>query len=63
MPDISLCNNRECPLRAECYRYRAVPTSTVQTYTAFEVPEGEDRCEFFMDIEGQTVRPLEEVRE
>jgi len=55
MPDISMCINSECPKRMGCYRFMAVPTSPVQTYTEFQVPEGQDRCEFFMKIARQAV--------
>ena len=26
MPDITMCINKECPLRMKCYRFTAVPT-------------------------------------
>ena len=31
MPDISMCCTVTCPKRAECYRYRAVPTPDKQS--------------------------------
>ena len=33
MPDITLCADGKCPLRLQCYRYRAAPTA-YQSYTA-----------------------------
>ena len=35
MPDITLCTNRECPMRGDCYRARAVP-SELQWVTRYE---------------------------
>jgi hypothetical protein len=26
MPDISMCRNKECPLRSKCYRFLATPS-------------------------------------
>jgi hypothetical protein len=35
MPDISMCANKECALRMECYRYRAVPNPYRQSWSNF----------------------------
>jgi hypothetical protein len=44
MPDISMCQNKLCPKKAECYRYTAKP-SMRQSYCAFEYKDG---CEHYM---------------
>lgn len=67
MPDISMCCNRDCPLRAPCYRYRAVPNPDWQAYTRFE-PKGvsPDRvdCEWFASVvPGDRIRSMEEIEE
>jgi hypothetical protein len=48
MPDITMCLNKECPMRNECYRYRAIPNE-YQYYSTF-TPE-EEKCEHFYPIE------------
>jgi len=45
MPDITMCQGRDCPKREECYRYTAKPDPLRQSYAAFDMEEGE--CEYF----------------
>lgn len=35
MPDITMCVNKDCPIRAACYRYRAKPNDW-QSFARFE---------------------------
>jgi len=49
MPDISMCENRKCPKRNKCYRFRAVP-DIGQSYCTFNDPLDGD-CQWFMPIE------------
>ncbi|WP_276978716.1 hypothetical protein [Flavobacterium filum] len=58
MPDITMCDNSECLLRATCYRYMAIPSDFRQSYSTF-VPEGkrnEVKCSYFMPIGFRKVR-------
>lgn len=32
MPDISMCQGKDCPLKEECYRYKATPSKFMQSY-------------------------------
>ena len=32
MPDITMCEGTDCPLRDNCYRYTATPTPERQSY-------------------------------
>jgi hypothetical protein len=41
MPDISMCQNKECQNKEKCYRYKALP-STWQSYMKFDPKE--DNC-------------------
>lgn len=50
-----MCSNRECPRRAECYRYRAVPDDRYQRWAEFD----HERCEWFIYIGDRRVVPLE----
>lgn len=36
MPDITMCMNKECEKRYECYRYMVEPSSVMQSYSKFE---------------------------
>ena len=49
MPDISMCNNTECPSKDKCYRFRAV-MSERQSMATFLVEDGEDKCLYFWPI-------------
>lgn len=52
MPDISMCANKNCPLREKCFRFMATPSGR-QYYGDF-VPtikeDGSSECNFFMKI-------------
>ena len=49
MPDIAMCNNKECPSKDLCYRHRAV-MSERQSMATFLVEPGEDKCLYFWPI-------------
>ena len=49
MPDISMCLGGDCPLRKDCYRYRAVPYKR-QIYIT-QPPIVDNECENFWQIE------------
>ena len=60
MPDISMCNNRQCRASAHCYRFRAWPSER-QSYAAFApvVIEGQEICEYFSFLHaGDEVRSV-----
>ncbi|MDQ4121683.1 MAG: hypothetical protein M3209_09585 [Acidobacteriota bacterium] len=61
MPDIAMCSRDDCPMKRNCYRYRAVPTPNWQTYAFFE-PESENECDGFMQIrDGTRTRTMTEI--
>ena len=35
MPDISMCQNKECNFKKDCYRFTAKPDEVCQTYGEF----------------------------
>ena len=57
MADITMCQNKACPCRMECYRYRAIPHPTWQAYAAF-VPAEPGVCKYFETTEGRIIRDL-----
>ena len=48
MPDISMCDGKNCPVRDKCYRFTATPTPMRQAYMTF--PRKDDgSCDEFWD--------------
>lgn len=59
MPDISMCNNSECPRRATCRRYIATP-SAWQWWAVYDHRD----CPDWWDANGyQGLRTLEQADE
>lgn len=49
MPDITMCEGLECPLKESCYRYTATPNEFRQSYF-LEIPLKEDgECEHYWE--------------
>ena len=53
MPDISMCNNQNCPLKDKCYRFTATPNPRWQAYSGFMYDEQTNECNYFMDNDGK----------
>lgn len=51
MPDISLCVNKECEKRQQCYRYRAIAHPYWQSFAAFK-PDEDGECDYFWSVDG-----------
>ncbi|NKB99513.1 MAG: hypothetical protein GKR90_13595 [Pseudomonadales bacterium] len=52
MADIAMCFGRDCDKRKDCYRYRAMPDSSDQTYGTFDLSRSaESHCDFYWAIE------------
>ena len=50
MPDISMCDNKDCPSNKKCYRFTAIPSQGRQSYADFKPEKDKDKCEYFMEI-------------
>lgn len=54
MPDITMCCNRDCPIRNKCYRYRAVPDE-YQSFAFFKrqpiSDTNDEECEYFWRVD------------
>lgn len=49
MPDITMCEGNECPLKESCYRYKA-EADQYQCYFV-DIPLQEDgTCDYFIEI-------------
>ena len=55
MPDISMCNNKECELSSKCYRFTAIPNPYGQSFCNF-IPQENGECLHFWDNEGKRNR-------
>lgn len=57
MPDISMCENKKCKRRKQCYRYTAKPNKYRQSYAKFE----EKDCKYFIDNKRirETIRKID----
>ena len=53
MADISMCDNKTCPLKMTCYRFIAKPNPWRQTYGEFkwsEDNEGKITCSHYWPV-------------
>jgi len=55
MPDITMCAGNGCPIKMDCYRHIAKPSSQNQSYFA-EIPYEEGKCEVFWPAYDRDVR-------
>lgn len=49
MADYTLCNDRQCPSREGCFRFKA-PRSTWQSVADFGRKKGEEACADFLAL-------------
>jgi hypothetical protein len=49
MPDISMCENEDCPLKYSCYRYMAEPSEWWQSYADFK-PDEKGECKDHLPV-------------
>ena len=57
MPDISMCENKDCPSKKKCYRFMAKPSPVWQTYAEFKPEKDKYKCDYFMKIWEKTIKP------
>lgn len=63
MPDISMCRDSTCPMRGECYRYRARPCKWRQSYFMGTIRKSDTECIYRSQIwgDGSGLRTTEEA--
>jgi hypothetical protein len=54
MADITMCDNKECILKEECYRFTAPVNEYRQSYFAETPKQVEGKCPEFWNNEGYT---------
>jgi len=52
MPDISMCQRKDCPKKSTCYRYKAVP-SCHQSYILIEDTKN---CEYYWAVDKRQLK-------
>ena len=57
MPDISMCQNKECKLKEECYRFTAKPSEVMQAYGEFNCKDKDGIDTFFWKNGKPSVNP------
>jgi len=60
MPDITMCEDKECPLRNECYRYRAIPNEFRQYYFCESPRQNDDCIEFYKIPDRARIKDIKE---
>lgn len=49
MPDIAMCQNKECPSSNRCHRFLVIPNEFYQAYVEFTPEEGEEGCMYYIE--------------
>lgn len=54
MPDISMCNGQDCPLKDSCFRHIATPSMFMQSYFA-ESPfnKEKNKCDYYWEVKSK----------
>ena len=50
MPDITMCEGNDCPLKERCYRFTATPNEYRQAYFV-DPPYIDDECTYFWELD------------
>lgn len=49
MPDITMCEGKDCPLKEKCLRFKSIPSEFRQSYF-LETPYINGNCSHFLEI-------------
>lgn len=53
MPDITMCEGTNCPIKETCYRFKAQP-STYQSYFTEPPINSNGECEYYLELYDRT---------
>jgi hypothetical protein len=53
VPDISMCQDKDCPFKEGCYRYTAKPSEWQSWFS--ESPRKGDKCEMYWGSESESI--------
>ena len=59
MPDIIMCEGKDCPIKERCYLYRATPCEQRQAYFT-EIPYKDGNCDYFSNVGQRKILKSEE---
>lgn len=60
VPDLTLCPGKNCPIKDNCYRYRAIPSEYLQSYYT-EPPFVGNECDRLIPLLDRKVRDLDQI--
>jgi len=60
VPDISMCQGDECPLKEKCYRYLAKPNE-YQSYFVTPPYKDDGSCDHLWDLSKSKENPLSHI--
>lgn len=49
MPDITMCEGKECPLKENCYRFKENPSKYRQSYF-MDIPYKDGTCKYYSPV-------------
>ena len=55
MPDISMCEGTDCPLKESCYRFTAYPSQYMQSYFTTPPIKKDGTCEYYWPVTTKTM--------
>jgi hypothetical protein len=55
MPDISMCQNTDCPKHKTCWRFNAPRNLQWQAFAEFK-PDSEGNCDFYIPMAPKTIK-------
>lgn len=62
MPDITMCPGTNCPMKKDCYRYKAIPSENQDHF--FSAPNDGGKCTFFWKLKPEyKTRYEDEIKE
>ena len=62
MADITMCTNKECSIKNNCYRYTATPTPMMQSCAFYTQNVDEECCMFWDNSKRRNYEPTEKER-
>jgi len=58
MPDITMCEDKDCPSARQCYRHMAIANELRQSYFLGRVRDSTGTCQYLMPVRpGDRLRP------
>lgn len=51
MPDITICQSKDCPIKQSCYRFTANPNRYQSYFMESPYDEDDERCEYYIKRE------------